>query len=430
VDSLGLMVRASDGGATKEQRELLVSLYAVAVFLMVLHHQVGNFTDTITLPFMPPWALASLEAVTRTIGTRWKLHVMVVCTALLNGKVLNHVKISMFILMYFSLYWPIRPVAQFLCSAITGWPLSSLYTDIGPRYFLPIIIVGQLLLEMGQHLPFPWLQCLAVFALAIAWHALPPPFGPKSRTMPFLHFPWLGNAMEPIWCSMCNGILLIALYLTVGYYGQRVFSRFMTYQATKSKTSQCVAAALALSLLLSLLVAHVWNTTSFLSQYASVCGQKLHWSDQPRQIDVSHLLEAYIAPQSTSGWLVDFVYNLTLLPLLALAIAPFAPWFSVLGQYAWGIYCAQGLFFYCKGPDGLRSFGITVRGVVVLPRLQEAVAAFAGYGCIQLFLIASYAVVCIVVVCIPFHMANSFFMRCFSSGMSRFLHARSSKRQL
>merc|ERR1719471_1330710 len=91
---------------------------------------------------------------------------------------------------------------------------------------------------------------------------------------------------------------------------------------------------------------------------------------QPTQRALNNIMHYYIEPRSTVGWLFDLVHSFVLLSLLVLALAPLAPWLSVTGQYAWGIYCAQGLLFYCRGSDGLLGFGITVHGFVLLPRLQ------------------------------------------------------------
>jgi len=350
-----------------------------------------------------------LEAATRVVGTRWKLLIIVVCAALLNGKVLNRSKTCIMMVTYFALVWPIKPMSEWLSSAITGVPLGRCDANVGYRYFLPILVAAEILLARGRRLPLPWLQCLAAFAMAVAWRT----FIPHTKELP-MHWSWRHGFIETVWSGVDNAILYVAIFLTVGYYGHPVFARFTTRWAAAPKASQYVVAGFALAVLLSLLAAHVWNSTVFFTHYSTLCGQdsSRRWSDQPSQHALNRIMGYYVDLDSMVGWLLDLVYSLMLLPLLVLAVAPLAPWLSVVGQYAWGIYCAQGLFFYCRGPEGLLSFGITVRGFVLLPTLQTALQNVAGYGCIQLLLIVAYTAIAIVVICLPFQMLYGFLMRC------------------
>jgi len=392
----------------------------VMIFLIVIHHQIWSFSDTITLPFMPPWAIAVLEAATRVVGTRWKLLIIVVCAALLNGKVLNRSKTCIMMVTYFALVWPIKPMSEWLSSAITGVPLGRCDANVGYRYFLPILVAAEILLARGRRLPLPWLQCLAAFAMAVAWRT----FIPNRTTLPIPSL-WLQEWIGPVWSGVDNAILYVAVFLTVGHYGHPVVANFTTRWAATPKASQYLVAGLALAVLLSLLAAHVWNSTAFFTYYSALCNHdgSRWWSDQPSQRVLNSIIHHYVDPHTTVGWLLDLVCSLMLLPLLVLAVAPLAPWLSVVGQYAWGIYCAQGLFFYCRGSEGLLSFGISVRGFILLPRLQTALQNVAGYGCIQLLLIVTYTAIAITVVCFPFQMLYVFLMRCLNMCATKLLHA-------
>ena len=128
VDLLRLMVEATNGAATREHRAQLDSMYAVAVFLILMHHSVNEFSDTVASLFMPPWALASPGAAVRILSSRWRLLIMVACSALLNGKGVNHRKEIVIIEMYSALYSPIKPMAQWLTSVTTGYPLDRVHT--------------------------------------------------------------------------------------------------------------------------------------------------------------------------------------------------------------------------------------------------------------------------------------------------------------
>ena len=106
----------------------------------------------------------------------------------------------------------------------------------------------------------------------------------------------------------------------------------------------------------------------------------LPWAKMPAHGDLRKINERYFSPCSTVGWPADLVHNLMMVSLLASGVALLALWVSVAGPYAWGIYVAQGLLTYCRGSEGLRSFGITVRGVVLVPRLQKSFEVSVGYG--------------------------------------------------
>merc|ERR1711879_178781 len=117
-------------------------------------------------------------------------------------------------------------------------------------------------------------------------------------------------------------------------------------------------------------------------------------------------------PFTMVNWCLDAIFSIMLFPMFAVAIAPMAPWLSQFGRYAWGVFCAQGLLFYCNcGHSDRKSFSIMVRGVVLLPSLQSMLAMIPGYGFLQLLLIAQYAICSILVVCVPFQACYLFLVR-------------------
>jgi len=412
MDSLGISFRGKDS-LSVDQRQLVMAMYTVAIYLIVVHHQVSIFGDTSTLPFMPPWAIAVLETLTRTMGTRWRLVLITICSGYMNAaEALNRWRVLIFIGMYLALIWPIKPAAEWLSSTVTGLPNGACQANVGHRYFLPVILASQVLLEFGRRFPYPGLQCIGTFMVAVLIH-----------TVSFLRWQqvWallpetLGSWIEPPWGGIDSCVLYMAVYLAVGYYGMPLASLYTTNPRFKSPTARITASLLAFSVLLLLFLAQAWNTLPYFQHYQQVYDQlepKPQWYELPSQKLMNDLIRLKMLPFTTVNWCLDAIYSIMLFPILAVAIAPMAPWLSQFGQYAWGVFCAQGLLFYCNsGPSDLKSFGIMVRGVVLLPSLQSMIVMMSGYGFLQLLLIAQYALCSILVVCVPFQACYLFLVR-------------------
>jgi len=391
----------------------VMSVSTVAVFLVVLHHQVSSFGEISTLPFMPPWAIAVLETLTRTMGTRWRLVLITICSGYVNAtEPLNRWRVLIFIIMYLALVWPIKPAAELLSSTITGLPHGVCHAGVGRRYFLPIILASQVLLEFGRRFPYPGLQCIGTCIVAVLINTVP--FLRWQQVWAFLPDSFR-SWIEPPWAGVDTCVLYMAVYLAVGYYGMPVASLYTTNPRFKSPTARIAASVLAFSVLSLLFLAQAWNTMPFFQHYHQVYDQleqKPQWYELPSQKAMNDLIRLKMLPLTTVNWCLDAIYSVMLFPILAVAIAPMAPWLSQFGQYAWGVFCAQGLLFYCNcGPSDWKSFGIMVRGVVLLPSLQSMIAMMSGYGFLQLLLIAQYAMGSILVVCVPFQACYLFLVR-------------------
>jgi hypothetical protein len=406
IDSLGLGMHKGSS-LLEGEKDLALSMYSFAVLLIVVHHQTTGYGGNVTLNFMPSWALSVLVVITRAVGLRWRLVIVTISSAQLNASQPMHSKRMMILLAsYFALYWPISPVAEWLSELMVGLPEGSCHAFINTRYFLPVMVISQLLLELGRKFPYPGLQILLIVLAGLAVDQIDR-FTFKQMLPPLLQ-PWF----EVPWAGLGPCTWYVALYVTVGHYGRAVSSHVRRHRMMQSRRSRGVAAAISSCVLMVLLVLHVENLRPFLGRYKHICRSNVDvdWdlTQVPTQKFLYDTLREATSPSTTLEKGVDALYNLALYPLIALPVSFATPVLSRLGAYAWGIFCAQGLFFYCKTwPTGFISFGVAIRGIQILPSLQQTLITLSDRGCAQLLVIVTYALATILGVCIPFQLAYS-----------------------
>mmetsp|Transcript_81081 Transcript_81081/g.262583 ORF Transcript_81081/g.262583 Transcript_81081/m.262583 type:complete len:414 (+) Transcript_81081:2180-3421(+) len=124
--------------------------------------------------------------------------------------------------------------------------------------------------------------------------------------------------------------------------------------------------------------------------------------------------------RSLAVFAVDAISAFVMVGLLVLSMSDITAYTSWLGQYAMGIYCGHGLWWTLESGTRLDtlhhennswSFCIKIRGITILPTLNQPIEYFSGEGVIQLWVIACYVGIIIAATGIPFHMV---FMRCVS----------------
>jgi len=406
IDSLGLGRQLGNSHSQAEQ-DLALAMYSFAVILIVVHHQTTGYGGNVTLQLMPSWALAVLVVITRAVGLRWRLVIVTISSAQLNASQPMHGKRMIILLAtYFALYWPISPMAEWLSELVMDVPEGSCHSFINTRYFLPVMVVSQLLIEAGRKLRYPGLQCLLIILAGLAVDQIDR--FTCMQMLPPLVRPWF----EVPWAGLGPCTWYVAIYVAVGHYGRVVTAHVRRHWLVQSRRTRGVSAAISSCILMVLLVLHVENLRPFLRHYNHLCRNKvdMDWdlTQIPTQKFLYDTLREATSPITNLEKGVDALYNIALYPLIALPVSFATPVLSRLGSYAWGIFCAQGLFFYCKTwPTGFISFGVSIRGIQILPSLQQTLISLTDLGCLQLMVIFFYAMATIFGLCIPFQLAWS-----------------------
>merc|ERR1711862_456300 len=124
-----------------------------------------------------------------------------------------------------------------------------------------------------------------------------------------------------------------------------------------------------------------------------------------------HRIESAATLRGSLMWASEVTYNLIVIVIVAILVRNSSCYLSKVGKYAFGIMCAHELMFNSKPADcSVRTchstFGISLRGFVILPSLDDAVAMASGYryGAVQLSLVPIYVFITILIVCVPFQL--------------------------
>merc|ERR1719277_1963372 len=109
-------------------------------------------------------------------------------------------------------------------------------------------------------------------------------------------------------------------------------------------------------------------------------------------------------------FVADAAAGCVFIGLLSIAVlGPLRP-LHVVGNFALGIYLGHTLW-WTQQPDGTRTFGITVRGHIIVPTLQQAIEWAAGNGFLQVFLVILYTALLVSIAGVPFHFAYMEFLK-------------------
>jgi len=390
-DSLGFVSRLSKEAA--EDKELVMAVYSVAACAVVCWHFFGGWRFVPLAPYLPTWAGGLARMATLVPNTpldpNWKLMTFMMCNAYLQAENAwqPHKLLTMGIL-YFAMHWPILAMAERIYYFVSGAPPGSYGGNVTRRYMIMNIILCQLafacvakLSKHGQKVSV----LLVLFASAVVHMLNLPPLFLYEIMPTWMQGPFeLGNlghdwSVQTWW---------LAVYLMTALYSRPCVELLRA----RGKRLGPVAKRLLPHFARTLLLTFIWASFK--------CGTSID--------------------RSLAVFAVDAISAFVMVGLLVLSMSDITAYTSWLGEYAMGIYCGHGLWWTLKSGTRLDilhhentswSFCIKIRGVTILPPLNQSIEYFSGEGIIQLLVIACYVGIIIAVTGIPFHMV---FVRCVS----------------